>query len=196
MDHGIAPALLDEINQEGDDSLLQDSIIDELVTLNNKWYSTCMCSGIPADIGEHTFHADLHESNPAEQDWKSLRPYFGWQSEQVVQNTYKVTSRFGGTVPQHGYLKKQFKSRNPVFNILRRNEPVATDSVFNDTPAIHDGSTMAQFFVGKDSLVCNAYGIKGQNQFINTLYDNIKTRGAMDAIITDGCKLRNFKESC
>ena len=47
---------------------------------------------------------------------------------------------------------------------------------------------MAQFFVGKDTLVCDAYGIKSQKQFIYTLYDNIKTGGAMDTIITDGGK--------
>ena len=40
--------------------------------------------------------------------------------------------------------------------------------------------------VGKDPLVCDAYGIKSQKQFINTLYDNIKSRGAMNTIITDG----------
>ena len=45
---------------------------------------------------------------------------------------------------------------------------------------------LQQFFVGKDTLICDAYAIKSQNQFINTLYDNIKTRGAMDTIITDG----------
>ena len=44
---------------------------------------------------------------------------------------------------------------------------------------------MAQFF---DTLVCDAYGIKNQKQFIDTLYDNIKRRGAMDTIITDGGK--------
>ena len=51
------------------------------------------------ESGEHTFHTHLHESTYAEQDWKSLRPYFGWQSEKVIQDTYKVTSRFGGTIP-------------------------------------------------------------------------------------------------
>ena len=122
----------------------------------------------------------------AEEDWKSLRPYFGWQSEQVIKDTYKVTSRFGGTIPRHDYLKKHFKSRSPVFNIPRRNEPVATDTIFSDTPAINDGSTMAQFFVGRDTLVCDAYGIKSQKKFINTLYDNIRFRGAMTTLITDG----------
>ena len=55
-------------------------------------------------------------------------------------------------------------------------------------PATNDGSTMAQFFGGKDTLVCDDYGIKNQNQFLNTLYDNIKTRGLIDAIITDSGK--------
>ena len=115
-------------------------------------------------------------------------PYFGCQSEQDIEKTYKVTSHLGATVPQHDYIKKHFKSRNPVFNIPWRNEPVATDTVFSDTPTINDGSTMAQFFAGKDTLLCDAYGIKSQKLFINTLYDNIKTRGAMDSIVTEGGK--------
>ena len=45
---------------------------------------------------------------------------------------------------------------------------------------------MAQFFVGRDTLECDAYGIKSQKQFINTLYDNIRFRGAMTTLITDG----------
>ena len=53
---------------------------------------------------------------------------------------------------------------------------------------------MAQFFVGKDTLVCDAHGIKGHKQFINTLYDNIKTRGAMDTTITDGGKYEISKK--
>ena len=96
-----------------------------------------------------------------------------------------MTSRFGGTVPHHVYLKKHFKSRNPVFNIPKSNEPVATDTVFSDGPGIHNGCTMAQFFVGKDTLISDAYRINSQKQFINTLYDIIRTRGAMDTIITD-----------
>ena len=188
LDHEITPSLLEDINQHSDDSLLQDSIFDEYGDLHHRAIQTlnifCDLPSLPS--GEPITHAYLHDSNPAEEDWKTLRPYFGWQSEQVIKNTYKVTSRFGGTIPQHDYHKKHFKSRNPVFNIPRRNEPVATDTIFSDTPAINDGSTMAQFFVGQDTLVCDAYGIKTQKQFINTLYDNIRFRGAMTTLITDG----------
>ena len=45
---------------------------------------------------------------------------------------------------------------------------------------------MAQFFVGQDTLVCDAYDIKTQKQFISTLCDNIRFRGAMTTLITDG----------
>ena len=69
-----------------------------------------------------------------------------------------------------------------------------TDTIFSDTPGIHDGSTMAPFFVSKDTLACDAYGIKSQKQFINTLHDNIKTRGAMDTIITDDGKYEISKK--
>ena len=103
-----------------------------------------------------------------------------------IQGDFQVWRYF----PQRDYLKKHFKSRNPVFNIPRRNEPVATDTFFSDTPAMNDGSTMAQFFVGTDTLVCDTYGIKSQKHFINTLYDNIKTTGAMDTIITDVGSIR------
>ena len=53
---------------------------------------------------------------------------------------------------------------------------------------------MAQFFVGKDTLVCDGYGIKSQRQFINTLHDTIKTRGAINTIIADGGKYEIFKK--
>ena len=39
-----------------------------------------------------------------------------------------------------------------------------------------------------DTLVCDAYGIKSTKQFINTLSDNIRKRGAMDTLISDGGK--------
>ena len=121
LDHEITPSLLEDINEHSDDSLLQDSIFDEYGDLHHRAIQTLniFCDLPSPPSGEPLTHAYMHDSNPAEEDWKSLRPYFGWQSEQVIKNTYQVTSRFGGTIPQHDYLKKHFKSRNPVFNIPR-----------------------------------------------------------------------------
>ena len=50
-------------------------------------------------------------------------------------------------------LKQHWRSRFPACNVKRRNEPVATDTVFSDTPAVDCGMTAAQLFVGRESLL-------------------------------------------
>ena len=86
-------------------------------------------------------------------------------------------------------MRKHFKSRFPAFNIARRSEEVATDTIFSDTPAIDSGVTMAQIFVGKRTLVTDVYPLKSQKQFVNTLEDNIRFRGAMTKLISDYAKV-------
>ena len=140
----------------------------------------------PEDNGSYI--ANLHQGSSQEPDWNALRPFFAWTSPSSIQDTFNVTTRHGSAPHTQDYIKKHFKSRNPVFNIPRRSEAVATDTIFSDTPAVDDGSTMAQFFCGRDTLVCDAYGIKSTKQFINTLSDNIRKRGAMDTLISDGGK--------
>ena len=140
----------------------------------------------PEDYGSYI--ANLHQGSSQEPDWKALRPFFAWTSPSSIQDTFNVTTRHGTAPHTQDYIKKHFKSRNPVFNIPRRSEAVATDTIFSDTPAVDDGSTMAQFFCGRDTFVCDAYGIKSTKQFINTLSDNIRKRGAMDTLISDGGK--------
>ena len=46
----------------------------------------------------------------------------------------------------------------------------------------------AQIFVGRHSYVTDVYGIKTDAAFAQTLEDNIRFRGAMDVLITDGAK--------
>ena len=54
---------------------------------------------------------------------------------------------------------------------------------------------MAQLFVGKESLVSDVYPIKTDQQFVNTLEDNIRCRGAMDKLISDGAKAETSKRA-
>ena len=82
-------------------------------------------------------------------------------------------------------MRKHFKSRFPAFNIPRRSEEVATDTIFSDTPAFDSGVTMAQSFVGIRTLVTDVYPLKSQKQFANTLEDNIRFMGAMTKLISD-----------
>jgi hypothetical protein len=73
----------------------------------------------------------------------------------------------------------------PVHNVCRRNEPVAMDSIFADTPAVYGGETMAHFYCRRKSLVIDIYGMGSSNEFINTLLDNIRERRAMDKLISN-----------
>ena len=77
--------------------------------------------------------------------------------------------------------EKHFKSRFPAFNIPHRNEAVATDTIFSDTPAIDSGASMAQIVLGRTlcSLMCTLCIPP------NTLADNIRFRGAMSKLICD-----------
>ena len=145
----------------------------------------------PGDCGSYTdissvFTANLHQSSPQEPDWNTQRPFLAWTSPSSIKDTFNVTTRHGTAPDTQDYIKKHFKSRNPVFSIPRCREAVATDTIFSDTPAVDDGPTMAQFFCGHDTFVCDAYGIKSTIQFINTLSDNIRKRGAMDTLTSDG----------
>ena len=85
-------------------------------------------------------------------------------------------------------MKKHLKSRNPTLNIPRRHEPVATDTVFSDPPALDSGVKQVQVFVGRDTLVTDAYPMKSGKQFVNTLEDTIGRRGAMDKLLSDSAK--------
>ena len=134
------------------------------------------------------FTANLHQSSPQEPDWNTQRPFLAWTSPSSIKDTFNVTTRHGTAPNTQDYIKNYFKPRDHVFIIPRCSEDVATDTIFSDTPAVDDGSTMAQFFCGHDTLVCDAYGIKSTKQFINTLSDNIRKWGAMDTLISDGGK--------
>jgi hypothetical protein len=59
------------------------------------------------------------------------------------------------------------------WHVKRLNEPVATDTVSSDTPAVDCGVASAQIFVGSESLVADVYGLKTDKEFVNTLEDNI-----------------------
>jgi hypothetical protein len=83
-------------------------------------------------------------------------------------------------------MHKCFRSPFPACNVKHRNEAVATDMIYYDVPALGtNGITNAQVFVGHDSRIIDVYGVKFSAQFVNTLLDVIRRRGAMDKLISD-----------
>ena len=69
------------------------------------------------NINSTSWHFSPHHSLPSDVDWAALQPYFGWVPIPSIQNTFKVTTRYGPAASTQDYLKKHFKARNHVFNI-------------------------------------------------------------------------------
>jgi hypothetical protein len=120
-------------------------------------------------------------------DFDLIRPLFGWATADTIKRTFAVTAQYArGRVSDT--LTQHWRSRFPDCKVKRRNEPVSTDTVLSDTPAVDNGSIAAQIFVGRNTLVADAYGIKTDREFVNTLEDNIRERVAMEKRISDGAK--------
>ena len=145
----------------------------------------------PRDCGSDTeissvFSANIHQSSPQEPDWNSQCPFLAWTSTSSIKDTFNVTTRHETAPNTQDYIKHHFKPRNPVFSIPRCSEDVGTDTIFSETPAVDDGSTMTKFFYGHDTFACDTYGIKSTKQFISTLSSNTRKWGAMITPTRDG----------
>ena len=66
----------------------------------------------PGDYGSYT--ANLHQSSPQEPDWNALCPFFAWTSPSSIKDTFNDTTRHGTAPHTQDYIKKHFKSCNPV----------------------------------------------------------------------------------
>ena len=77
--------------------------------------------------------------------------------------------------------------------MLCQDEALATDIIYSDVPAIFGGKTIAQFYIGLTTQVCNANGIKLEKQFVNTLEDIIRKHGALNKLVSDSAQVEISK---
>ena len=122
-----------------------------------------------------------------------MRPFFGWVNPDIVKQTIDQTTQWGVALDSFP-MKRHLKSRIPAVNVPRRHESVATDTIFSDTPVVDSGVKQAQGFVGRDSLVADVYPMKSGKQFVNTMEDIIRRRGAMDKLLRDSAKTEISKK--
>ena len=74
----------------------------------------------------------------------------------LIKNNFELSTQHAIT-PASSLLKKTYHSTFPAFNAKRRSQPVATDTLHFDTPAVENGSTCAQLFLGAKNLVADFY---------------------------------------
>ena len=125
--------------------------------------------------------------SPKELNWDKHAQFFGGVSEDVIRKTFENTTQLGriGAV-KNLKLWKRHKSPNPALNVSRRNEPVATDTIYGPTNAIDNGSTAAQLFIGRKSSFASAEGLgRSDKDYPKALLNHIRKCGAMDVIVSD-----------
>jgi hypothetical protein len=108
----------------------------------------------------------------------------------TIKKTLAVTTQYA-RARVSDTLRQHSKSNFPACNIWRRNESVATDTIFSGIPAVDSCVKAAQLFIGSSSPVADVYGVKTYKAFSNTLEDNIHELGAMDKLISDCARAKN-----
>merc|ERR1712122_325940 len=107
---------------------------------------------------------------------------------------FSNTTRFAGNVVSGHNIHQTMKSPYPAYNVWRRNEPVATDTIYAEVAAIGtNGQTQAQIFIRRKTLVSDMYGMGTDKEFVNTLEDNIRKQGAMDTLISDSAQVETSR---
>jgi hypothetical protein len=120
----------------------------------------------------------------SEPDYGQLCPHLGWLPIDAIKKMFKRTTQLA-RMPMSTILKKRYKSPNPALNVHPRDEPVATNTIYSDTPAIDCSVTSAQLFVGTKTHTADVYPIKSDEQFVKKLLDNITQCGAPTKLISD-----------
>ena len=142
---------------------------------------------LDADI---TTNSDVYQVwgtriNPPKRQFDRYAKFFLYSDPAVIKKTFENTTQFARSGWVTGRIWDTHRAPFPALNVLRRNEPVATDTIYSDVTSIDGGAMCAQFFVGCETFVCDIYGIRTDSQFVNHLLDVIRTRGAIDQLISD-----------
>ena len=110
---------------------------------------------------DHAVEGGPYVGKPSSIDYEKYRRNFCGAPVEAIKETFKNTTQLGRIGAVKGMkLWKRHKAPNPALNVPRRNEPVATDTTFGPgCPAVDNGSTAAQFFVGRKLGFCAAEGL-------------------------------------
>ena len=152
-------------------SIDEQSYIDIAVNVTNLQPSILSQARGDTILAANLNHIEQHERtitrNPP--DYDSERIFFLNAPIDVVRRTRNATTNFYNELSSPMHIVNHYRSPLPAVNIPRRNEQVATDTVYCDTKAWGGGATCAQVFVGRLSRFIHIYGIYAQMQSSLTL---------------------------
>jgi len=132
---------------------------------------------------------------PKEPNYFKFREHFLMAPLDVIKRTFEYTTRMArkGKLPGMN-MKKWYRSPFPAFNVRRRNEDVATDTIYANVASVWGGYKAAQVFVGCESKHISIYPMNTDNQFVSVLQDKIRQNGAMDTLISNSAQVEISKK--
>ena len=127
---------------------------------------------------------------PTKRNLSKYARYFSSTNLDTLKKTFDATTQYGTRGAVEGFnLRNRITAPNPILSVPRRNEPVATDTLYGSEPAVDNGSTAAQFFIGRKSHYRSIFAMGSTDkEFATSLMDVIRKYGAMDELISDNAK--------
>ena len=119
-------------------------------------------------------------------DMEHVQKCLGWKPIPLCEKTLEVTTQYAKN-HLHLPLRDHFKARFPALNCKRLNEIYSTDTFFASSKAL-GGYTCAQLYVGKTSMLTEAFGMKSENEMKDTLQDFIRKWGAPHSLLSNNAK--------
>eukprot|EP00934_Nitzschia_sp_Nitz4_P005148 Nitzschia sp. Nitz4//scaffold568_size2940//1121//2491//NITZ4_009283-RA/size2940-processed-gene-0.4-mRNA-1//-1//CDS//3329554641//5138//frame0 len=116
------------------------------------------------DTHEHQL-SQRESTNMVHLDAKDLQPYFPYQDPTLILRTLHATTRFAREPMGRPILHQTYQSPFPASNVLRRNEPVATNTIKASCNSLDD---VIRYRGAMDTFISN----RGSNE-ISTLVRDI-----------------------
>jgi transposase InsO family protein len=122
--------------------------------------------------------------------YEKWRPFLLHKPLQVIQKTFKATTRYASRIYGPHNMNRHFKSRFPILNRHRLHETFCTDTWFSSTTAIH-GYTCAQIFYGTTSRYISCYPMHKEADGPNILEDFVRNDGAPFTLKSDNSQMQS-----
>jgi hypothetical protein len=114
-------------NKHNDTDVDIEVATDRCVFRANAHHYVCSANTDP-DADTCPSHHGPRKVLEAPCDYDALCPRFAWLLTNIIKKTFKVTTQYA-RMPLNTIHRKCFKSPNPVGNVPRHDEPVATDTI-------------------------------------------------------------------
>ena len=120
---------------------------------------------------------------------KEYSENFLFPGDKALAKTFDNTTQLGRMnlrIP----MQRHVKSRNPILQRRRINEPYATDTWFSTTTS-YEGYNCVQLFYGTKSRVMSNYGLTTESDGPNALLDFFRQEGVPISITRDNSKMQS-----